>query len=166
MTKKQSGTSAVEFALVLPFLLIIIFMTIDFGFMVYKKAIITNASREAARYGTVLTATPWSSSSVAMVACRYTYTYVNKNDGNGNGNNTNSLLISTKTGTHNKNCSGTADPVITVSNGNGNTPPNFGDPITVSITYPYSGFLLNQTNAWMKNTVFPSLISVSSMNHE
>jgi Flp pilus assembly protein TadG len=150
MTRKQSGASAVEFALILPFLLIILFLTMDFGFMVYNKSVITNASREAARYGTVLTATPWSSSSVATVACSYA----------------NSSLISTKTGTHTSTCSGTADPAITVSNVNGNIPPNFGDPITVKITYPYSGFLLNQTNAWMSNTAFPSLTAASTMNHE
>lgn len=162
MTRKQSGASAVEFALVLPFLLIILFLTMDFGFMVYNKAVITNASREAARHGTVLTATPWSSASVAMVACRYTYTDTD----NPNNNKFTSLLISTKTGTHTKNCSGTADPVITVSNVNGNVPPNFGDPITVSITYAYSGFLLNRTNSWMESTAFPSLVAVTSMNHE
>lgn len=150
MSKKQSGASAVEFALILPFLLIVIFLTIDFGFIVYNKAIITNASREAARYGTVLTATPWSSSSVASVACRYA----------------NNSLVSTKTGTHTSSCSGTADPIISVSNINGNIPPNFGDPITVTIVYPYSGFLLNQTNAWMSSTVFPSLTAASTMNHE
>lgn len=150
MSKKQSGASAVEFALVLPFLLIVIFLTMDFGFIVYNKAVITNASREAARYGTVLTATPWSNASVAAVACRYA----------------NNSLISTKTGTHTSSCSGTADPVITVSNPMGNIPPIFGNPITVSITYPYSGFLLNQTSAWMSSTAFPSLTASSTMNHE
>ncbi|MCX7257078.1 MAG: pilus assembly protein [Polaromonas sp.] len=162
MTRKQSGASAVEFALVLPFLVIILFLTMDFGFMVYNKAIITNASREAARYGTVVTATPWSIDSVAMVACRYTYTDTDKK----NNNKFTSLLISTNTGSHNKNCNGTADPIITVSNDNGNVPPKFGDRITVSINYPYSGFILNKINAWMSNTAFPSLTAVSSMNHE
>ncbi len=144
------GASAVEFALVLPFLVIILFLTMDFGFMVYNKAVITNASREAARYGTVLTAIPWSSASVAAVACSYAK----------------SSLISTKTGTRTSTCSGTADPAISVLNTNGNIPPNFGDPITVTIIYPYAGFLLNTTNAWMSNTTFPSLTAASTMNHE
>lgn len=150
MIRKQSGASAVEFAMVLPFLLIIIFLTIDFGFMVYNKSVMTNASREAARRSTVLSATPWSSSDVAMVAC----SYLNKS------------LVSTKAGTHTSSCSGTADPVITVSNPNGSIPPNFNDPITVSIAYPYSGFILNVANAWMSNTAFPSLTAASTMNHE
>ena len=43
----------VEFAIVLPLLLILIFGIIEFGVMFYDKAIITNASREAARVGIV-----------------------------------------------------------------------------------------------------------------
>ena len=58
--KYQRGAQAVEFALVLPFFLALLLLIIDFGFLVYNKAVITNASREAARAGTVLTAAPWT----------------------------------------------------------------------------------------------------------
>lgn len=44
------GVSAVEFALVLPLLLVILFGIIEFGAVLYNQAVITNASREAARY--------------------------------------------------------------------------------------------------------------------
>ncbi len=54
--KSQRGAQIVEFALILPLLLAIMMLIIDFGFLVYNKAVITNASREAARAGTVLTA--------------------------------------------------------------------------------------------------------------
>jgi Flp pilus assembly protein TadG len=70
-TGYQRGAQVVEFALVLPFLLMIIFLIIDLGFLVYNKAVITNASREAARRSSVLTATPWSIASVAAIACNY-----------------------------------------------------------------------------------------------
>jgi len=45
----QRGASAVEFALVLPLLLVFVFGIIEFGVLLYDKAIITNASREGAR---------------------------------------------------------------------------------------------------------------------
>jgi len=49
--KQQSGSSAVEFALVLPILVILLFGIVEFGIILYDKAVITNASREGARYG-------------------------------------------------------------------------------------------------------------------
>ena len=46
----QRGAAAVEFAIVLPLLLVFIFGIIEFGCLLYNKAVITNASREGARY--------------------------------------------------------------------------------------------------------------------
>jgi Flp pilus assembly protein TadG len=51
---RSAGVAVVEFALVLPLLLIILFGIVDFGFMLYDKAVITNAVREGARAGIVL----------------------------------------------------------------------------------------------------------------
>jgi Flp pilus assembly protein TadG len=50
-TLNQSGASAIEFALVLPVLLLFLFGIIEFSVLFYNKAMITNASREAAREG-------------------------------------------------------------------------------------------------------------------
>jgi Flp pilus assembly protein TadG len=47
------GIAALEFALILPFLLALIFGIIEFSFLMYDKQVITNASREGARYGIV-----------------------------------------------------------------------------------------------------------------
>lgn len=47
------GTALIEFAIVLPVLLLIIFGMIELGVAFYNKAMITNASREGARYGVV-----------------------------------------------------------------------------------------------------------------
>src|ERR1700758_4127008 len=52
--KKQAGVAAVEFAIVLPVLLLIIFAIVELGIALYDKAVITNASREGARAGIVL----------------------------------------------------------------------------------------------------------------
>ena len=148
-SKSQAGAQILEFALLLPFLIMMLFLIIDFGFLVYNKAVLTNASREAARKASVLTATPWSTSNVAAVACNYA-----KNS-----------LISTRKGTHTSTCSGTADPVIVVSNPNGNVPPNFGDPITVQVTYGYSGFLTSTTTLLLSMPPC-TLVASTKMNHE
>lgn len=49
MIKNQRGGAAVEFAIVLPLLAIILFGTIDFSLLFYNKQVLTNASREGAR---------------------------------------------------------------------------------------------------------------------
>ena len=51
--RSQSGVAAVEFALILPVLLLIVFGIINFGLYLYDKAVVTNASREGARAGIV-----------------------------------------------------------------------------------------------------------------
>lgn len=57
VTKKrwgnQQGVAAIEFALVLPLLIILVFGIIEFSILFYDKAMITNASREGARVGIV-----------------------------------------------------------------------------------------------------------------
>ncbi|HBB16943.1 MAG: hypothetical protein A3J94_16390 [Syntrophus sp. RIFOXYC2_FULL_54_9] len=47
------GAAMVELAMILPMLLIVIFGIIEFGFVLYNKAVITNSSREGARAGIV-----------------------------------------------------------------------------------------------------------------
>lgn len=47
----ERGAAVVEFALVVPMLLAILFGIIEFSILFYDKAVITNASREAAREG-------------------------------------------------------------------------------------------------------------------
>ena len=51
--KLQTGSNIVEFALILPLLLVLVFGIIDFGLALFDKAVITNASREGARAGMV-----------------------------------------------------------------------------------------------------------------
>lgn len=49
MFKNQRGAAAVEFAIVVPLLALILFGTIDFALLFYNKQVLTNASREGAR---------------------------------------------------------------------------------------------------------------------
>ena len=51
--KDQQGASMVEFAFVLPLLVLLVFGIIEFGLLLYNKAMLTNASREGARKGVV-----------------------------------------------------------------------------------------------------------------
>jgi Flp pilus assembly protein TadG len=131
---KQKGAQAVEFALVLPFFILILFAVLDFGMLVYNKAIITNASREGARSGVVLSAATWDPDAVKQTACNYAR----------------NTLISVKSGTTTSNCKGTKDPVINIYSGSsatcpspsGNVAPDFGVPVALTISYPVSGFSL------------------------
>jgi hypothetical protein len=54
----QNGSAAVEFAIVLPLLVTLVFGIIEFSILFYNKAMITNASREGARVGIVFVADP------------------------------------------------------------------------------------------------------------
>jgi Flp pilus assembly protein TadG len=49
----RKGAELVEFALILPILLMLVFGVIDFGLATFDKAVITNAAREGARVGIV-----------------------------------------------------------------------------------------------------------------
>lgn len=51
--KSEKGQSAVEFALVLPILLILVFGIIDFGRILYTKNALTALSQESARHASI-----------------------------------------------------------------------------------------------------------------
>jgi len=51
--KKENGQSIVEFAIVLPLLLLIICAIIDFGWLFFNQLSLQNTVREGARYGAV-----------------------------------------------------------------------------------------------------------------
>jgi Flp pilus assembly protein TadG len=53
----EDGAAAVEFALILPLLVLLVLGAMDFGHRLYLQHIITNASREGARYAAKYTGT-------------------------------------------------------------------------------------------------------------
>ncbi|WP_232438379.1 TadE/TadG family type IV pilus assembly protein [Burkholderia ubonensis] len=75
-SRKERGAAAVEFALVLPLLLTVTFGAIEFGIAIYDKAVVTNASREAARYGVVLASPKYTAAQIQQVAASYCSTYM------------------------------------------------------------------------------------------
>ncbi len=69
--RRTEGGAAVEFAIILPLLLLIIFSTIEFSLALYDKAVITNAAREAARAGVVVRTTRLTNTQIETVAKNY-----------------------------------------------------------------------------------------------
>ena len=51
--EESEGVAGLEFALIAALFLMIIFGIIEFGLIMYSKGIITNASREGARFGVI-----------------------------------------------------------------------------------------------------------------
>ena len=69
--RNHRGASAVEFALVLPILMLLFFGIVDFGLLIYDKQVITNATREGARAGIVSKIPRLSSSDITDVVDSY-----------------------------------------------------------------------------------------------
>lgn len=67
----ESGASAVEFALLLPVLMMILFGIIEFGLALYQQAILTNASREGARLGIVQSVPAITTAAINAAIDRY-----------------------------------------------------------------------------------------------
>jgi Flp pilus assembly protein TadG len=113
--KKQRGVVAVEFALVLPVLLLLIFGTVELGVALYDKAVITNASREGARAGIVLKSPKPNLTDIQTVVTSYTSTYL------------------VTFGKQNS-------PLVTPTGVGG----SFGSPLSVTVSYQYAGLGLGQ----------------------
>ncbi|MGQ9646622.1 MAG: TadE/TadG family type IV pilus assembly protein [Thermodesulfobacteriota bacterium] len=75
-SKRQTGASAVEFAIILPILLVLIFGIIEFGFAIYDKTMITNACREGARAGIVYRDPRVTDEEIASVVNHYLSNYL------------------------------------------------------------------------------------------
>jgi hypothetical protein len=69
--RKQDGGSLIEFAIIAPILFVILFGIIEFGILLYDKAMITNASREGARAGIVYANPRVSYADIELVVRNY-----------------------------------------------------------------------------------------------
>ena len=107
----QQGAAAVEFALVLPILLLVFFGMVELSLALYDKAILTNASREGARAGIVLSSPKMTDAQIRAVVLNYT----------------NGSLISLGT---------TTAPTVTVVQSN---PASFPNALRVTVSYTYKG---------------------------
>jgi Flp pilus assembly protein TadG len=111
--KEEKGAAAVEFAIVLPLMCMLLFGIIEFGLVMYDQTMITNASREGARAGIVFNTTPVSDGEITTVVENYCSAH----------------LVSFGSG---------ALPTTTISR----TGTAAGDALTVNVTYPYTFLVL------------------------
>lgn len=74
----DKGTAVVEFAVVLPLLLIIVFGIIEFSLLLYNQAMITNAAREGARLGILVRENDnrWSTGDITAWVNKYSESYL------------------------------------------------------------------------------------------
>ncbi|AQW30472.1 TadE/TadG family type IV pilus assembly protein [Ralstonia syzygii subsp. celebesensis] len=112
---KMRGAAGVEFALVFPILLLVVFGIVEFGAAWYDKSVITNASREAARSGVVFSSPVPTSTKIQSVATNYCQ---------------NKLVTFGAAA----NC--TVSPVTTCS--------ATGNPLTVTVSYTFTGLVLGK----------------------
>lgn len=114
--RAMAGAAAVEFSLIFPLLMLIVFGAIEFSAGFYDKAVITNASREAARAAVVLRTSPWTATQIKAVATSYCQ---------------NKLVTFGAAAT----CAfpGTITPCTATSSGNA---------LTVQVSYAFNGLLL------------------------
>jgi len=112
LRKDERSVASIELALILPILLIVLFAIVELSTLLYDKAVITNASREAARAGIV-------NSSVTDAEIQgYAQNYCKNRLITFGSPNTPIVLISRPTGT---------DP---------------GNPLIVTINYQFTGLVL------------------------
>jgi len=110
---RERGGTAVEVAIILPVLVLIIFGIIEFGLLLYDQQVVTNASREGARAGIVQADPRPGLAAINSVVNSYTTGY----------------LISL----------GTASPAVSLPTGPCTVS---GNNLIVSVTYPYAFLVL------------------------
>jgi Flp pilus assembly protein TadG len=112
-SERQSGAAVVEFAIVLPILLLLLFGIIEMGFAIYDKTMITHASREGARAGIVYRVPPVTDEEIVNVVNSYL----------------GASLIT---------FSGSPSPTVTVTRSGSNP----GDELKVTVSFTYSSLIL------------------------
>ena len=120
--RNQRGAAAIEFAILLSVLVVLLFGIIEFSILLYDKAVLTNASREGARAGIV---------------------FVDPDDGSRLDQEQIGQIVNTYCANHLISFSGdpenptVADIVTDPTDGSGVA----GNPLSVTVTYNY-GFLV------------------------
>ncbi len=135
----QKGLAMVEAAIILPLFLVLMFGIMEFGIVLYDKAVITNASREAARSGIALKSPKLTTDDIEQVATDYCSANLINFDAD-------NLDVDV----------------------NQSAPPNFGTPLTVIVTYDYD-FILGNFFSFMSGGAIPNSLTLpaqTTMNNE
>jgi Flp pilus assembly protein TadG len=133
----ESGMAAVELALVLPILLIVVFAIINFAALMYDYIVITNAAREGARWGSIHTNEGFNCSTDATGnsdPCQVANSYASMQ------------MINF----------GSSASTSTQASGDGTA----GSMVTVTVTYSYTGV------GWFLSPFFQNIRATSQMYHE
>ena len=127
---RENGVAAVEFALILPVLMLILFGILNYGILLYDQAVITNAAREGARWGAINTS--------AAIGCSGTAT-----------GNADPCQIANSYTAANLISFGSSVTSTSTASGSGTS----GTTVTVTVSYPFTeigyvvGYLLNNLSA-------------------
>ena len=130
----QRGVAALEFVLVFPFLMMVLFGIIDVSLMLCDKAVITNAAGEAARQGVVLRVPPANAALIQNAALTYMQ---------------NGLVAG----------GAAATPTVTVSPSGTCASAGSGNPLTVTISYAYQGIVLG---SWLSVLTGPITVTATA----
>lgn len=134
--KDERGIAALEFALILPLLLLLLGGMAEISLMLYDQAILTNASREGARAGIVLRQPKPSAAEIEAVALNYAA----------------GALVS---------LGAASAPAVTVDQA---PDPIFATPLRVTMTYDFAGFAAVGVLTALTGPV--RLTATAVMNHE
>ena len=126
--ERMRGASAAELAILFPLIMAIVFGIIEFSFLLYDKAMITNAAREGARWGIVLT--PASPTCPTLPSTRRSKAAVEAQAVKYCSGKTISIVGSGA-------CQATATQTLAKA-----SCPAFGDTLKVDVRYTYNGTLL------------------------
>lgn len=132
---KERGAALIEFTLVVPLLLLLIFGLIEFSLMFYDKAVITNASREVAREFAIYRQTPVDKAYLDGVVTQYAQ----------------NRLISLSAGTV---------PVLETLPVDPTNKTSSDQYVTASVTYTYDWFFLP---GFMRNTLPDITLSANTV---
>ena len=113
--KDQKGAAFIEFTIIFPLLMMLVFGIVEFGLILYNQQIITNASREGARAGIVARDPRLDKAGIEAVVDNYAQ----------------NRLISFG--------SSSAMPTTSINNAGGTS---FGNDLSVTVSYDYEFLVL------------------------
>lgn len=137
LLKDQKGATAVEFAIILPLFITLIFGIVEFGLFLFNKQVITNAAREGARFGIVVRIPRISDDLIKAKVIEFSEQH----------------LVTFGSGTINmpldfERLDSDGNPLVDedgnpLEDEDGNPLTGFGDSLTVEVTYPYDFLFLS-----------------------
>jgi len=139
LLKNQKGATAVEFAIILPLFITLIFGIVEFGLYLFNKQVITNAAREGARFGIVVRSPRISNDEIKAKVIEFSEQHL-VTFGSG------TIVVPTDPDTMDKPFFERRDSEenLLLKDADGNPIlGGFGDSLTVEVTYPYDSLFLS-----------------------